>query len=225
MFKLSVAKREKKGEKIRCEGLMPAVLYGADKDNISLSIVLKDFTKLYKLAGKSNLIDLDIDNKDAGQVLIQDVQLDPVKDWPVHADLRRIVKGQIITTSVVLNFIGESAAVKELGGTLLKSYGKIDIECLPKDLIDHLDVDLALIKTFDDIITAKDLALPEEITLIDPAEDTIIIKAIPALTNDQIKSMEEGSDVDVAKIESATGSNADDTEKSADDKKKEDKSK
>lgn len=224
MFKLSAVRREIKGEKVRKEGLLPAVVYGAgSSESESISLVYNDFLKLYNEAGESSLVDFDIDNKDAGKILIHSVQYDPVSDRVAHVDLRKIDMKKIIDASIELVFINEATAVKELGGTLVKNFDSIDVECLPEDLVNHIDVDLSVLKTFEDAITVADLVVSKEIKIIDPSLDTIITKVIPALTEEQIKAMEEeGKDVeDVSKIESSAPKKVEEDEEEP--AKKEDK--
>lgn len=205
MYKLSAVKREIKGEKVRKEGLLPAVVYGAGGEPQALSLVYNDFIKLYHEAGGSSLVDFDIENTDGGKVLIHEVQFDPIKGRAIHVDLRRIDMKKPITASVELRFIGESGAIKEAGGTLVKNFETVEIECLPKDLVNHFEIDLSVLKTFDDAVKVSDLALPSGVKILEPEAHVIIVKAVPALTEEQIKAMEAESTeaVDVSKIESA----------------------
>ncbi|MCX6781929.1 MAG: 50S ribosomal protein L25 [Candidatus Magasanikbacteria bacterium] len=205
MYKLSATKREIKGEKVRREGLLPAVIYGAGGETVSLTLAYSEFVKLYDEAGESSLIDLAVENKDAGKVLIHEVQFDPVKGQPIHVDLRRIDMSKPITANVALVFVGEAPAIKELGGTLVKNFEEVEVECLPKDLVNHIDVDLSVLATFDLSIKVSDLKIPSGMTIIEPSTDVVVVKAQPALTEEQIKAMEEESSaaVDVTKIESA----------------------
>lgn len=226
MYKLSAVRREIKGEKVRKEGLLPAVVYGAgSSESESISLVYNDFLKLYNEAGESSLIDFDIDNKDAGKILVHSVQYDPVSGRVAHVDLRKIDMKKIIDASIELVFINEAPAVKELGGTLVKNFDSIDVECLPEDLINHIDVDLSTLKTFEDAITVADLVVSKEVKIIDPPLDTIITKVIPALTEEQIKAMEEeGKAVeDVSKIESSAPKKAEEGEGGDEPVKKEEK--
>lgn len=204
-FKMSAVKREIKGEKVRKEGLLPAVIYGAGGENDSLSLSYNEFSKIYNEAGESSLVDLDVDNKDFGKILIHDVQYDPVSGRVSHVDLLRIDMNKPISASVELRFVGESAAIKEAGGTLVKNIEHVEIECLPKDLLNHIDVDLSVLKTFDNSVTVADLNIPSGVTIIEPSAETTVVKAVPAMTEEEIKAMEAESvaAVDVTKIESA----------------------
>lgn len=196
---------------------MPAVIYGAGGEAESLTLVYSEFVKLYDEAGESSLIDLAVENKDAGKVLIHDVQFDPVKGRPIHVDLRRIDMSKPITANVELVFVGEAPAIKELGGTLMKNLEEVEVECLPKDLVNHIDVDLSVLATFDHSIKVSDLIIPSGVKIIDPSVDLVVAKAQPALTEEQIKAMEAESSaaVDVTKIESAVPKKAEEGEEKA----------
>ncbi len=203
-YVLQAVTRTIKGEKTRNEGKLPAVVYGAGSETTSLDLNGPDFLKLYKQAGDSSLIDLQIDGKDVGKVLIQVIQYHPVKDFPIHVDLRRIDMNKVMQTPVVLRFVGEAPSVKELGGTLVHNLSQVTVECLPKDLVSSIEVSMTGLKTFEDSIKVKDLVLSAGLKVIAPAGDVLVAKVVPAMTEEEIKAMEEaGKNMDVSKIESA----------------------
>jgi len=203
-YTINTTLRTKSGEDIRFEGVLPGVVYGAGGENISLSMVPSEFAKLYKEAGESSLVDLMVDGKESGKVLIQEVQYEPIKGRVSHVDFRRVDMNKSITAKVELRLVGEAPAVKGLGGTLVRSLSEIVIECLPKDLVSHFDIDISVLNTFDDVIKVKDLVLPAGVQILEQSPETVIATAAPALTEDQIKAMEEASKgADVSKIEVA----------------------
>jgi len=178
-------------EELRASGSVPGVVYGPDRKSTSITIPNKELDKLYKEAGESTLIDLTIEGeKEAVKVLIQDLQFDPVKGNIIHVDFRQINMNEEMHATTELNFVGESAAVKELGGTLVKTLEYLNIKCLPKDLVSSIDVDLSALKTFDDAIHVKDITLPAGVTATDNVE-TVLAKVTAPLTEEQIKAMEE----------------------------------
>jgi len=189
-----------KAEMIRAEGLIPAVLYGAGEDSVSIVVEYNPFLKLYNEAGESSLIDLKIGDKDANKALIQDVQYDPVKGTVIHVDFRRINMNKEMTATVELNFIGEAPAVKELGGTLVKAHNAVEIKCLPKDLISEIEVDLSVLKDFNSSIRVKDLKVPAGIAITDDLEQVITKVAAP-LTEEELKAMEEAVAPSIDQIE------------------------
>jgi large subunit ribosomal protein L25 len=202
-FSLTATKRAEKGERIRKNGLIPATVYGKGADAESLSLEYSHFTKLYKQAGEASLIDLLIEGQDKGKVLIQEVQYDPVSDRVLHVDLRRIDMSKPITATVELNFVGEPPIVKEAGGTLVTSVNEVEVECLPKDLVSTIEVDLSNLHSYDDIIKIKDLKVPTGMVITSPEGEQVVAKAAPALTEEQIKAMEEAGSqqVDLNAIE------------------------
>jgi large subunit ribosomal protein L25 len=203
-YVLAAAQRTAKGEKVRAGDVIPAVVYGAEKGAQSLSLGGRDFLKLYKKAGESSLIDLSIDGKESGKVLIQEVQFDPVSDKVMHVDLRRIDMTKAMTAPVTLRFVGEAPIVKASGGTLMTAISVVTVKCLPNDLVSHIDVDLSGLKTYEDTIKLKDIKLPAGIEITNPHAEDLIAKAMQALTEEEIKAMEEASaGADISKIELA----------------------
>lgn len=183
------ARTARHADEVRAEGKIPAVVYGPEMQAVSVSVAQGEFEKLYSQAGESSLVDLNVDNGTPYRVLIQDVQYEPVKGKIIHVDFRQINMNKEMTATLSLNFLGESAAVKGLGGTLVKATDTVDIKCLPKDLVSHIDIDLSVLKTFDDIIKVTDLNLPAGITIV-TNPTTVIAKVIPPLTEDELKAME-----------------------------------
>jgi len=202
-FTLAATTRTIKGQKVRYTGQLPAVVYGAASDALSLAVSPTEFLKLYKQAGASSLVDLHVDGKETGKVLIQDVQVDPVKGAIIHVDLRRIDMNKAMHAPVTLRFVGEPPVVKAMGGTLVTTIHTVEVKCLPKDLVGHLDVDLSGLNSFDQVIKIKDIALPAGIEIVSPNADDLVVKASRALTDDEIKAMEDANaSADVSKIAS-----------------------
>jgi large subunit ribosomal protein L25 len=174
MFKLKVEKRDIKErlESLRKSGVMPAVFYGPKDPSTPIKINLADFKKAWKTAGESTVVSLEGEGIDA-DVLIQEVDLDPVTGMAIHADFYAIEKGKKLTVDVPLEFIGVSPAVKDLGAVLIKVLHEVEIEALPKDLPHKLEVDIAGLVTFDSVLTANDIKLPEGVTLMIKPEEVI----------------------------------------------------
>lgn len=204
MYKISANERTAKGATIRSKSLIPAVVYGADKEAVSITLNYDEFTKLYDEAGEASLIDLLLGEKNEGKVLIQDIQHDPITDRVIHVDLRRIDMNKMMTATVELRFVGEVSVIKEQGGTLMHNVQNVEVKCLPKDLVSHIDVDLSTLKTFDDVIKIKDLPVPTGMTITNPNAEDLVAKATPALTEEELKAMEEASKAgDLSAIEMA----------------------
>jgi large subunit ribosomal protein L25 len=174
---LQTQKREAgkaKNAALRAEGLMPIIAYGPKDEAISLTVVNKEFAKVWKQAGESSVITLEIDgtSKDA---LIQDVSVDPVTEQYLHADFYLIEKGKKVQVAVPLTFVGEAPAVKTLGGALVKVMHELEIEAMPKDLPHDIEVSLSGLVGFDSRIKVADLKLPAGVVAITDAEEVIAL--------------------------------------------------
>jgi large subunit ribosomal protein L25 len=174
MFKLKVEKRDLKESlnSLRKGGQLPAVFYGPKDSSTPIKVSLSDFKKAWKTAGESTVVVLEGNGIDA-DVLIHQVDLDPVTDVAIHADFYAIEKGKKLSVDVPLEFVGVAPAVKDLGAILVKVAHEIEIEALPKDLPHSLEVDISSLLTFDSIITAKEIKLPDGVTLKVKPEEVI----------------------------------------------------
>jgi len=167
-------KENGKPKKIRSQDFIPAVLYGPGADNKNLKIKKIDFERVFSQAGESSLIDLTISKEKPVKVLVKEVQKDPLKDKIIHIDLYQVDMNKKITTEIPLHFIGESAAVKELGAVLVRDIDSVEVECLPGNLVSHLDVDLSVLKNFHDAIKINDLKLPAGMELVNETNDIVV---------------------------------------------------
>ncbi|MCH7492214.1 50S ribosomal protein L25 [Patescibacteria group bacterium] len=190
----------KAAESLRRSDKVPAVLYGHGIKNINLFVDYKSFESLYRKARGSSLIDLQIGGHKTVKVLIQEIQRDPVSDKFIHADFHQVKMTEKIIADINLVYIGESEAVKQKGGILVKGASLVKVETLPQDLIPEVEVDLSLLKTFDDIIRVKDLKFPPGITVKDRAE-AVIVSIQPPRTEAEIEALEEKVEEAVADVE------------------------
>jgi large subunit ribosomal protein L25 len=204
-LELKTEKREIKGKKVstlRSNGFIPAVVYGKGVEPISLTISLRDFSKLYKEAGESSLVDLLIEDKTL-KVLVSDVQLDPLTDQPVHVDFHKVNLTEEITANVPLRFENEeiAPAIKELGGVLVKEKDEIEVECLPTNIPHEIVVDVTSLATFDDIIHVSDLPIPSNVKLLTDGEEVVSLVK-PPRSEEELESLNQEVVEDVEKVES-----------------------
>jgi large subunit ribosomal protein L25 len=145
-------------------------------ENTILSVPSVDFIKVFKNAGESSTIKLDIDGIQV-DVLIHDVQLDPLKGFPLHADFLAIDMKKPVHVSIPLEFTGVAPAEKAGLGTLVKVIHEVDIKALPKDLPHSIMVDISSLETLDDQIHVSDLKLPNGVTMITEAIEVVALVA------------------------------------------------
>ena len=146
----------------RLEGKMPAVIYGTDQDAQSLTLIRKDFEyMLENEACFSSILEVQVDGK-SQNAIIKDIQRHPAKGFPMHADFLRVRMDQAIKVNVPLHFINEEqcTGVKLGGGMIQKQATDIEIQCLPKDLPEYLEVDMLEVE-LGGIVHLSDITLPE----------------------------------------------------------------
>ena len=146
----------------RLTGEVPAIIYGGKKDAEKISILHKDITKaLENDAVYSSIISLSIDGK-AEDTIIKDIQRHPAKQIILHMDFLRVSKTTKLQTRVPLNFINEDicVGVKLAGGLIAHTMTDIEVSCLPKDLPESIDVDMAEVDV-GQIVHLSDLTLPD----------------------------------------------------------------
>lgn len=180
-MELKAAIRKETGRKVkplRKGGVLPAVIYGDGVATQSLSIVYKDFEKAWKQAGESTLIELDVAGK-VHNVLIHDIVEDPMKGTFVHADFYAVRMDRVIRTKVPLEFIGESYAVKNEGGILVKVAHELEVEALPKDLPRELTADISSMLVLEARLLVKDIKLPKGVKIIADENEVIAVVERP----------------------------------------------
>ncbi len=179
---LSAKPRDIKSVKInkaRKEGLIPAVLYGNKLSNANLFLNKGEFEKIFKKAGESTIINLVTEaDKKTHNVLIQEVQHNYLTHDIQHVDFYEVSMTEKLRAKVALEFVGESTAVKNLGGVLVRILNEIEVECLPVDLPHNIEVNISALATLTDSIHIKDLKVPEKVKILSSA-DEIVVKVQP----------------------------------------------
>lgn len=194
----------RKTEDLRNRGLIPAVLYGPGIKNKNLAVLTKEFVNVFDQAGKSSLVSLKIEGEEKSFViLINDLARDSLSGRPIHADFYQPDLKKEIEADVPLVFVGISPAVKDLGGTLVKNFNEITVKALPSDLPREIKVDISVLKTFDDVIAVKDLAVVKGVELLkNPEEIVALVMAAQKIDEELEKPIEEDVE-NVAKLEKA----------------------
>lgn len=180
-----------KASKIRADAEIPAVLYGGKNENEHLKLGANDIVRAYQQAGESSLIDLNVDKTDAIKVIIKNIQRNPVSDKIIHVDFYRIDMNKPIDVEIPLEFIGDPKAVKDLGGTLIKSLESISVNCLPGDLLENIEVDIDPLETFNDTVKVSDLQIDEKIKVINNPGDAVASVLAPRLVDEDEEEKEE----------------------------------
>jgi len=207
MNKMVISAESRKAEEMSAKevlatGYIPGVVYGHGFENVSIKVSKKEFTDTLNEAGESSLIDLKIGDKEIGNVVIKDYQLNPISGDITHFDLHKIKMSEKLIVNVDLTFIGESPAVKNDGGILVKGMDTLEIKCLPKDLLQEIEIDLGKLEHIDDLIRVKDLILSDNIEILDE-EENVIVSVTPPRTDAEMEDLEEKPEENVTKVEGA----------------------
>lgn len=162
----------KKVSQLRNQGLVPAVVYGAGVQPVHVQIPYRPLEVALMKVGGTHLLDLQIDGQ-AHTVITRDVQRDILKGRITHVDFLAVSATTMLKTEVPVRFINESPAVALRLGILNVVTPYIELEALPADLVDHVEVDLAGLKAVGDAIHAGDIKLNDKLTLISDADVVI----------------------------------------------------
>jgi large subunit ribosomal protein L25 len=129
--------------RVRVAGLIPAVVYGAGQESVAVTVDPRVITKiLYSESGHNTIFDLAIEGKGATKVMIVDWQHEPIKGKLLHIDLKRIAMDKAMRVSIPVQLIGVPVGVKTGGGVLGQVLHEVEVECLPGDILDHIDIDV-----------------------------------------------------------------------------------
>ncbi len=178
MIKLNIETRKKPVSQVRAEGSIPAVFYGPKAASTPISIKESDFMKAWRQAGESTVVTL-TGGDEEHDTLIHDVIRDAVTEKVQHVDFYVIEKGKKVEVAVPLEFIGESPAVKNLSGILIKVMHEVEIEALPKDLPHAIEVDISSLVDFDSQIKVSDIKFPSGVLAKADAEEVVAIVTAP----------------------------------------------
>ena len=145
---------------LRAEQRIPAVIYDRGNDSKHISISYPEFIAVYKRAGSSAIITLDLDGEQI-DTIVHDRQKDNATGHTIHIDFMPVVAGEKIAVTVPLNFTGESPAVKSGLGVLSTPIHELEIKCFPKEIPHDIQVDISGLEELRQQITLSDLLLPD----------------------------------------------------------------
>ncbi|AQZ34806.1 50S ribosomal protein L25/general stress protein Ctc [Pseudomonas sp. LPH1] len=172
--------------------MVPAVIYGGDKAPQSISLLAKDLAKLLENeAAFSHVLSLDVAGTKES-VVIKALQRHPAKGFVLHADFQRVVAGQKLTAHVPLHFINEATAVgvKQQGGEISHTINEVEVSCLPKDLPEFIEVDMAAVEV-GQTVHMSDLKLPKGVELVALAHGNDL--AVSNIHASRVKAEDEGA--------------------------------
>ncbi|MBI3380241.1 50S ribosomal protein L25 [Candidatus Gottesmanbacteria bacterium] len=197
----------RKVKQLRKEGLVPANIYGKKVKSQSVSVAEKEFSSIFSKVGETGLVELMLE-KQSHPVLIHNVALHPVTGAPLHIDFFQVDLHEKVTTKVPLSFVGESPAVKDKLGVLLNILSVVEIEALPTDLPEKLEVDINGLKAVGDTLKVSDLKVSDKIKIL--SDVNLEVTKVAPLVSKEAEQMakEEAEAKAAAAAEAATAAGA-----------------
>ena len=228
-LQLEAKKRIISGRKVknlRKDGILPATIYGKTTYPLTIQVSTDEYIHVFKQSGETGLISLMIDGV-SHPVLVKNLQIDPVTSAPLHIEFHQVNLKEKIRANVPITTTGESLAIKEKVGILLQLLDEIEVEALPTDLPEHIEIDISKLTHVNDHMLVKELILPEKVTLLTDMEIMVIkIGELLAPEPEPVATPVEGETVEAVsgaegKEEQWTEEKKDDPEKSEEPSKKE----
>jgi large subunit ribosomal protein L25 len=158
--------------RVRQGGKIPAVVYGAGKDSLSVSVDPRVVTRILNSeTGHNTIFDL-VNGGEKTKAMIVDWQYEPIKGKLLHIDLKRIAMDKVLRVNVPIFLIGEAAGVKQEGGIMEQMLREVEIECLPADIPSHIDANVSEL-TFGKVLRVSDLPHGEKLKFITDANQPV----------------------------------------------------
>ncbi len=151
-FVVKAEKREGRGKndsrRLRAEGKIPVVVYGGGGESVAAAAALGDLAAILRTdAGVNTVFSLDLAGDGVADVIFQDKEVDPIKGRLIHADLRRLVKGEKMEMTVPIHLTGEAEGLKEDGAVLSQAMREIKVLCEPANAPEAIDLDITELST------------------------------------------------------------------------------
>jgi large subunit ribosomal protein L25 len=157
----------------RRDGFVPVTVYGGEGEPVSAVALLRDLAAILRSeSGHNSIFTIDVEGVGTSEVMFHDRQIDPVRGRLVHADLKRLVKGQKIEVTVPVHLTGEPAGVREEQGVLEQLVREIEIRCDPRNIPDEFTLDVSHLGVHD-MLHVSDIPADENIEILESPETVI----------------------------------------------------
>ena len=177
---LKASKRDVTGKQVKAlrrAGQLPAVIYGRHVEPIAISLEAHSASLALTKLTSSSLVTIDVDGTEYA-ALVRDKQRNYIKGNVTHVDFLAVDLTEKIRTKVRLSFVGVSSDVKDYSAVLVHRMEALEVECLPTDLPERISVDISSIKAIGNNIHVRDIPLPENVTMLEDADEIVIIATL-----------------------------------------------
>ncbi len=173
--------------RLRKQNLVPAIIYGASKEPLSVSLRMNELTKsLETEAFFSHILSIAVEGQDTEEVVIKAMQRHPVKNMPMHVDFQRIVRGQAMHVTVPVHYNGSDVAPgHKAGGIFVSNATELEVTCIPSKIPEYISVDVSAMNVGDSI-HLMDIKMPEgvvirELEVAEPFNRTVATMQAPVV--------------------------------------------
>lgn len=184
----------KKVKQLRRNGLVPAHVFGNNTEVEHVSVNGKDFLSVFKRAGETGLVDLKIGEEKVRPVLIREIEHDPVRGELLHIGFYQVNLKEKVTVPVPIVLIEPEEGIESVKmgeAVVLQNLAEVEVEALPTDLIENIEVNISNLKNVDDAITVADLSYNRETITVLAEPEEVVVKLAPAVTEEMKALMEE----------------------------------
>lgn len=190
----------KQVKQLRREALTPGVIYGHGFEPLAVQFASRELEAALMRAGTSTLLYVDV----AGvaqpyTVIVRDLQRHPLKRYVTHVDMQALNMSETVRVPVSLVLVGESPAVRDLHGMLLHIITEVEVECLPSALIPAIEVDVSGMKELGAVLTVGDLAVPEGVEILTPADEIVVQVSEPEAEDLEAQTVAPAAEVEVVR--------------------------
>lgn len=202
---LTAQKRTVLGRKVktlRKEGIIPAHVFGHKIATEHIQIKAADFAKVFEKVGETGIIDLSVDGAKK-PVMVRGMQVHPVSDELLHIDLYQVNLSEKVKVNVPLEIVGEAPAVEKKLGLLLTPATEIEVEALPADLPEAVEVDVSALAAVGDEIKVKDLKIDRSKVEVQTDEELVVVQ-IGELVTKEMEAVEAEAEAEAAAAAEAT---------------------
>lgn len=179
----------RKVKHLRKKGIIPANIFGKKSTSKAISVSGNDFKKVYDEAGETSLIEISIKDKKI-PVLISSIQYHPLTSSPLHVDFHQVDLKEKVTAKVPVLIMGEAPAVKDKLGVLLNLVSELEVEALPMDLPEKIEVMIDNLKAVNEVVKVENLKISDKIKIINAPEQDIV-KVAPLVSKEAEKMAQE----------------------------------
>jgi large subunit ribosomal protein L25 len=165
---------------LRKSGLLPAVIYGRHIQPMAISLNAKETSRVLSGMSGSQLVTLDVDGE-KHTALLRERQRHPVTGYLIHVDFNAVSMTEKLRTTVAIIFSGDAPAVKNYNGILVQGTEKLEVECLPGDLPDHLTANLGMLEKIGDSIRVSDIIVPERVSILTEGDEMVALITAPVV--------------------------------------------